>query len=74
MCSYQLSFVYHNTHTKNPRLDLKTPENYRAIALSSVLDNFFDKIVIEKQVEQLCTSELHFGYKTKSSTVMCSTA
>ena len=36
--------------------------------------NFFDKIVIEKQVEQLGTSELQFGYKTKSSTVMCSTA
>ena len=35
---------------------------------------FFDKIVIEKQVEQLGTSELQFGYKTKSYTVMCSTA
>ena len=32
------------------------------------------KIVIEKQVEQLGTSELQFGYKTISSTVMCSTA
>ena len=31
-----------------------------------------DKIVIEKQVEQLGTSE--FGYKTKNSTIMCSTA
>ena len=35
---------------------------------------FFHKIVIEKQVEQLGTLELQFGYKTKSSTVMCSTA
>ena len=34
----------------------------------------FDKIVIEKQVERLGTSELQFDYKTKSSTVMCSTA
>ena len=34
----------------------------------------FDKIVIEKQVEHLGTSELQFGYKTKSYTVMCSTA
>ena len=33
-----------------------------------------DKIVIEKQVEQLGTSELQFGYKAKSYTVMCSTA
>ena len=59
---------------KNPRLDLKNSENYRAIALSSVFGKIFDKIVIEKQVEQLGTSELQFGYKTKSSTVMCSTA
>ena len=62
-------FVYHNTPTKNPRLDLKNSENYRAIALSSV----FGKIVIEKQVEQLGTLELQFCYKTKSSTLMCST-
>ena len=34
----------------------------------------FDKIVIEKQVEHLVTSELQCGYRTKSSTVMCSTA
>ena len=73
MYTYQLSFVYHNTHSKNPRLDRKNSENYRAIALSSVFGNFFDKIIIEKQVEQLGTSELQFGYKTKRSTVMCST-
>ena len=60
--------------SKNPRLDLKNSENYRVIALSSVFGKIFDKIVIEKQVEQLGTSELQFGYKTKSYTVMCSTA
>ena len=53
---------------------LKNPENYRAIALSSVFGKIFDKIIIEKQVEHLYTSELQFGYKIKSSTVMCSTA
>ena len=31
-------------------------------------------IVIEKKVEQLGTSELQFGYKTKISTIMGSTA
>ena len=31
------------------------------------------KIVIEKQVEQLGTSELEFSYKTQSSTIICST-
>ena len=59
---------------KYPRVDLETPENYRVIALSSVFGKFFDKIVIEKQGEQLGILELQFGYKTKSSTVMCFTA
>ena len=58
---------------KNPRLVLKNLENYRTIALSSVCGQFFDKIVIEKQVEQLGTSELQFGYKTKSSTALTET-
>ena len=51
---------------KNPRLDLKNSENNRAIALSSVFGNIFDKIVIEKQVEQLGTSDIQFGYKTNT--------
>ena len=40
---------------KNQRLDLKNSENYRAIAPSSVFGKILDKIVIEKQVEQLGT-------------------
>ena len=32
-----------------------------------------NKIVIDKQVKQLGTSEIQFGYKTKNSTIMCST-
>ena len=44
----------------NPRLDPKNSENYRAIALSSVFGNFFDKIVIEKQV---VNSLAHRNYK-----------
>ena len=39
-----------------------------------MFDNIFDNIDIEKQVEQIGTSELQFSYKTKSSTVVCSTA
>ena len=55
---------------KSPRLDLKNPGNYRAIALSSVLGNVFDKIIIDKQSAQLSTSDLQFGYKRNSSTGM----
>ena len=58
---------------KSPRLDLKNSGNYRAIALSSVLGKVFDKIIIDKQSAQLSTSDLQFGYKRNSSTVMCTT-
>ena len=58
---------------KNSRLDLKNSNNYRAISLSSVFGKVFDKIVIEKQFEQLSTSRLQFGYKRNSSTVMYTT-
>ena len=58
---------------KNSRLDLKNSNNYRAISLSSVFGKVFDKIIIEKQFEQLSTSGLQFGYKRNSSTVMCTT-
>ena len=56
---------------KNSRLDLKNSNNYRAISLSSVFGKVFDKIIIEKQLEQLSTSGLQFGYKRNRSTVMC---
>ena len=58
---------------KNSRLDLKNSNNYRAISLSSVFGKVFDKIIFEKQFEQLSTSGLQFGYKRNSSTVMCTT-
>ena len=58
---------------KNSRLDLNNSNNYRAISLSSVFGKVFDKIIIEKQFEQLSTSGLQFGYKRNSSTVMCTT-
>ena len=52
---------------KNPRFDLKNSENYRAIALSSVFGKNFEFLFIEKQVEQLGTSESQFGYITSVS-------
>ena len=59
--------------SKNLRLDLKNSNNYKTISLSSVFGKVFDKIIIEKQFEQLSTSGLQFGYKRNSSTVMCTT-
>ena len=63
-----------STITPIPKIQDWTQITTELFHLVVCLSNFFDKIVIEKQVEQLGTSELQFGYKTKSSTAMCSTA
>ena len=46
-------------------------DNFRGIALSSIFVKLFDNIVIRRYYDQLCTSELQFGFKQKSSTHMC---
>jgi len=45
--------------------------NFRGIALSSVFCKLFDNIILDKFRDKLCSSELQFGFKTKSSTNMC---
>ena len=45
---------------------------YRSIAISSLLSNIFDNILIERQSFVLSTSNHQFGFKSKSSTVLCS--
>ena len=45
---------------------------YRAIALSSIFSTIFDQIIMSLQSEYLMTSELQFGFKEHSSTIMCS--
>ena len=46
-------------------------DNFRGIALSSILVKLFDNIVIHRFYDNLCTSELQFGFKSNSSTHMC---
>ena len=58
---------------KNPKLNLSDSNNYRAIALSSIFGKILDKIIIAAQSEQLNTSDMQFGFKPQSSTIMCST-
>ena len=43
------------------------------MAISSVLGKILDHIIIEKQSEALKTCNYQFGFKAKSSTVLCST-
>jgi len=45
--------------------------NYRGIALSSIFGKLFDNIVLHRYHEMLCTSDLQFAFKKKSSTNLC---
>ena len=57
----------------NAILNLSNTCNYRAIALSSIFSKILDKIITSLQSEYLMSSELQFGFKEDSSTIMCST-
>ena len=46
-------------------------DNYCGMALSSVFGKLFDNIVLHRYHEMLCTSDLQFGFKKKSSTNLC---
>jgi hypothetical protein len=57
---------------KNKSGDLCDSSNYRAIALSSLLCKVFDWIIIINQTHVLKSSDLQYGFKAESSTVLCS--
>ena len=46
-------------------------DNFRAIALSSILGKVLDWIILIKEEKSLCTSELQFGFKPGVSTTQC---
>lgn len=56
---------------KNKRKSLNDSDNYRGIALSSVLGKVFDRIILMKNSVELSTSDLQFGFKPKHSTTQC---
>jgi len=56
---------------KNKNGNVTDSANYRGIALSSVFVKIFDHVILEKYRDRLCTSELQFGFKRKSSTHAC---
>ena len=57
---------------KGPRVDARNSDNYRAVALCSVLGKILDIISTCTQEESLATSNQQFGYRANLSTVMCS--
>ena len=45
--------------------------NYRAIAISSIIGKLFDTVLLKLQHASLFTDSLQFGFKPNSSTVIC---
>ena len=58
---------------KGHRVDTGNSSNYRAVALSGIYGKILDNIIFSVQQEELRTSDLQFGYKSESSTILCST-
>ena len=57
---------------KNKRKSLNDSDNYRAIALSSILGKLLDKIILYKGQTVFQSSDYQFGYKQSHSTMHCS--
>ena len=56
---------------KDKRGSKSDSNNYRAIAISSILVKLFDSIIIKDQHLSLITDDLQFGFKENSSTITC---
>ena len=52
---------------------LTDSDKYRSIAISSILSKVLDYVIIDNQKLALQTSDYQFGFKSKSSTVLCTT-
>ena len=57
---------------KNTRKSLQDSDNYRSIAIGSILCKILDHVLIEKHAKVLSSSSMQFGFKAQHSTVMCS--
>lgn len=51
---------------------MNSSENYRGIALGSVIGKLFDRIILTKHWDVLKSSDLQFSFKPKHSTTQCS--
>ena len=58
----------------NVKKSLCSTDNYRSIAIGSILSKVLDNIVIEKHASTLSSSSLQFRFKPKHSTIQCSFA
>ena len=56
---------------KDKKKSLCSSSNYRAIALSNIFRKILDWIILIKEENSLCSSELQFGFKKGLSTTQC---
>ena len=57
---------------KNKRKSLSDSDNYRSIALSSVIGKLLDIVILLKEEQSFSSSVQQFGFKSESSTTQCS--
>ena len=51
--------------------NLSDSNNFRAITLSSMIGKVLELVIMNREMNQLCTRELQFGFKEGLSTTMC---
>jgi len=56
---------------KKRNCDMSHSENVRGISLSSLFGKILDNVIFIQFHENLCTSDLQFGFKQISSTNLC---
>ena len=56
---------------KNKCGDLSDKNNYRPIALSSIVSKVFEKVILERLEEYLWTADNQFGFRASHSTDLC---
>ena len=56
---------------KGKNVNSTNSENYRGIALSSILGKCLDRIILNRYADKLMTSPYQFGFKRHHSTTMC---
>ena len=59
---------------KDNLADITSSENYRVIAIGSLILKWFDWLILILESDKLTTDELQFGFQAKASTSMCSWA
>ena len=59
---------------KDSNLSHTASENYRAIAISSIIMKILDYVILELEPQAFNTSQYQFGFKAHTSTTLCSWA